>query len=427
MRFIAAIAIFLTAFAITANMHIYVQSLRLFIYAWHIFVPVIPIHLALALFMGTLLQADRATSLYYLWAILFLLVIGISLMSATGSAASISEATRYATTFGIGLSFLAVAQHRTLAIAGALGIGFATLVAAGISFAEFLNPDFTAIVDQRYERDQIKEGVISRVGGLHINPNSNARFMTFGMFVSCFFLPKKFRLLFCLFVGAAVFTTVSRSGMLTWALAMIMLTYLGQLGSGKAHTKLIGVVGISVLGLLLTTGQIPKLINYTGMDEYMSESMIDRLSSGFFDQGDESTGARKELVGLGVEMYSDNPIIGAGPGQSRALGDTGLGSHNMLIQIAAELGTVGLLVYFGLFLVPLSLRSSKAMSFFVLLTVSGMFAHDLLGKAVIAFILPAGIVLLSKLDLQQHQSRTHNSRSNKKRRRRSSRPAVARA
>ena len=308
-----------------------------------------------------------------------------------------------------------------------MGIAFATFTAAGISYAEFLNPDFTAIVDQRYEHDKIREGEITRVGGLHINSNSNARFLAFGMFVSCFFLPQRLRLLFCLFVGAAVFTTVSRSGMLTWALAMVMLAYLGQLGSGKIHTKLIGIVGISALGLLLTTGQIPKLIESTGMDEFMSEQMITRLSSGFFNQEDESTAIRKDLIALSLEMYADNPILGTGPGQSRALGDVGLGSHNMILQIAAEFGTVGLIAYFSLLLIPLSLRSSKATCFFILFTVSGMFAHDLLVKAVMAFILPAGIVLLSKLDLQQHKSRARSSNSRKRRRRRSSRPDVARA
>lgn len=406
MRTIAAVAIFMTAFAVTANMHVYVQSLRIGIHGWHVFLPTIPIHLTLALMMGNLLKTDRPTLMYYLWATVFLLSISASIMS-TGVLESrgTSEAIRYATIIGISLSFLSAAQNRFLATAGALGIALATITAASVSVAEFLNPNFTAIVDQLFDHDKIKEGVITRVGGLHINPNTNARFISLGMFVSCFFIPQKFRLIFCSLVGAAVFTTASRSGILTWGLAMMMLIFLGQFSSGKLFTKSIGFIGICTLGLLLTTGQIPKVMETTGLDEFMSKNMLERVSSGFFDQQDESTTTRKELAALALEIYTDNPILGAGPGQSVGLGDIGLGSHNTALQIAAEYGTLGLLSYFGLFLIPLILRSSKAICFFILFNFSLLFAHGVLTNAAIAFILPTGIVLLSKLDMQQRGSR----------------------
>ena len=139
---------------------------------------------------------------------IFLFVIGISVVFVESGGGAISEAAKYVTVGAIGVSFLALVQNRALATAGALGIACATLVAAGVSFAEFLNPDFTLIVDQRYERDKIREGVIARTGGLHINSNSNARVMALGMFVGCFFLQRKFRFIFCLVVGAAVFTSL---------------------------------------------------------------------------------------------------------------------------------------------------------------------------------------------------------------------------
>lgn len=388
--------------------------------------PIIPIHLALALLMGTLFKADRAAILYYLWAGLFLLVVALS-VALSADSSGISEANRYASTIGIGLTFVAAVQHRTLATAGALGIALATCAAASISFAEFFNPEYTAIVDQRYENDAIKENVISRVGGLHVNPNTNARIMTFGMFVSCFFLPKHLRLLLCLFVGAAVFTTVSRSGMLTWAIAMVMLTALGQFSSGKAFTKLFGFIGVGALGLLIVTGQVPKVLEATGLEEFMTGSMLDRVSSGFISQESSSTDVRLELVPLAIELYSQNPIFGAGVGQSKELGDTGQGPHNAFLEVAAELGTVGLVVFLFLFLIPILLKSPKAICFITLFAFSCMFGHGILVKATLAFILPTGIVLLSRLDSQQQKARQVRSQKGRRRRRRRRLPQHAAA
>ena len=419
MRSIALFTIFITAFLITANIHIYVQSLRLFIYAWHIFVPVIPLHIILAITMGVLLKPDRATTLYYVWWGCFLFVIGLSVVFVAGERGAISEAVKYVTVGGIGVSFLAVVQNRALAIAGALGIACATLLAAGVSFAEFLNPDFTMIVDQRYEYDSIREGVISRTGGLHINANSNARIMALGMFVSCFFLQRNFRFVFCLIVGAAVFTTVSRSGMITWALAMVLLTALGQFSGGRLLAKVLGFSVVALLAVLLTTGKVPTLIAALGLEEFMSEQMVERVSEGFLAQEDGSTSSRKDLAHLAIELYADNPILGAGLGSSSALGDVGLGSHNTLLQIAAELGTVGFITTLGLFLVPLILKSENGFCFMVLFCVSSMFAHSLINKVTLSFILPAGLVLLSKLDQPVPRLSKASSRRRKRKRSRS--------
>ena len=419
MHAISKIAVFAAAFAITANMQEYVHSLRVGIYSWHIFVPVIPVLTLLAIANGIITKPDRPTRVYYLWCILFLLTIVSSVVLVESGGSAISHATRYTTNFLIGMSFLALVQDRKLATAGALGVAFATIIAAGVSFAEFLNPDFTMIVDQRYVRESIKEGVISRVGGLHINPNSNARLMVLGMFVSSFFLQQKFRLLFCIFVGAAVFTTVSRSGILTWTTAMILLLVLGQLTPGKNFLKIVGLGGITIMGLLLTSGQIPTIINSLGLNEYMSEGMVERLSSGFFSQGDGSTNTRLDLYSYGFEIYADHPILGAGLGSTADLGGTGYSTHNSLLEISAELGTVGLLIILSLFMITLSLKSPKATCFMIVLTLSSMFAHGVYQNPALSFILPIGVILLSKLDQPGKSPAVNRQR---KRRRISRRP-----
>jgi hypothetical protein len=422
MQKIALFVIFTTAFAITANLHIYVQTQRLGgIYAFHVFLPVIPVQFFLALALGHLFKLDRVTRLYLLWWTFFFLVIAMSIIFVDGGTNALAEAQRYSIVAAISLSFLTVVQNRSLAIAAAYGIACSTLLAAGISFAEFLNPDFTMIVDQRYEHDKIKEGVVGRIGGLYVNPNANARLMALGMFVSCFFLPQKYRLIFCAFVGCAVFTTVSRSGIVTWAFAMVMLTALGQLAPGKIVTKAIGLSAVAILAVLLSTGALPKLLESAGLDEFMSPKMTERLSSNFFTQEDGSTSSRKDLAVYAIDMFADNPILGAGLGQSTDLGEIGLGSHNTMLQIASETGTLGLVVYLCLFLIPLSQKSVKGTAFMLLYTLSSMFGHGLMHLPALAFILPAGIVLLCKLDQRVSKS------SGRRRRRKMIRPAHARS
>lgn len=412
---LAILGIFATAFLMTANMQIYIHSLRLGIYSWHIFVPVVPFQIALAFMLGNLLRLNLATRLFMLWWLLLLILMAVSLALVNDSEAAIARASQYTIIALMSMSFVAVTQQPALIKAGVYGIAAAITVAAGVSIAEFINPDFNMVVDQRYE-SRTREGEIQRVGGLYVNANLNARVMALGMFVCAFFLPRRLRLLFCLLIGAGVFTTVSRSGISTWIMAFVMLFVLGQMSSGRIMARILGLTTVVIVAAALSAGKIPEMLEAAGLDEYMDQGMMERLSSSFFSQEDDSTSGRRDLARHAIELYAENAFLGAGLNGSANLGETDLGPHNTMLEIAAELGTGGLLVYLGIFIIPFYMRSPKAGAYLAIYFFSSMFGHGLLAKPSLAFIIPAGIVLLSDLD---HRIRNSSRRVRKKRKRRS--------
>jgi len=417
MQRIAVVLIFFTTFIITANMHMYIHSLRLGIYSWQIFVPVIPIQLFLVAALGNWKRLDSPTIQYMTWWALLLVTMALSFVFVQDSQKAYGIFVQYITIATISLTFLAVVQQPILVKSAAYAITAACVIAAGVSFIEFMNPDFNMIVDQRYE-SKAKDGVVGRVGGLYQNPNNNARLMTLGMFVSAFFIPQRYRMPLCIFVGCAVFTTLSRSGMLTWGLAMMLLSMLGQFAPGKIAAKIAGIGTVALLASALTLGLIPVFLEKTGLDEFMTPSMIERVSTSFFEQADGSTESRDILLSAGLELYSNNAFTGTGLGGSTDLADTGLGPHNTPLEIAIELGTIGLLIYMSMVLIPLGKKSVKGLAFVGLFTVSSLFSHGLLDYPSLAFILPAGIVLLSRLDAKS------NLKSKRRKRRRRSNSVI---
>lgn len=394
---LAAIIVFATAFLISANFQGYVQSLRIGIYEYHVFMPVIPLLLALAIFTGNWRKLQLSTVLYILWWVGLCLVVTASLIFVNADTGAVSKASQMVAAGLISVTFVMVAQNPLVAKAGMLGVAAAVFAAAGISLAEFLDPSFNMIIDQRYQTRTLEDGV-QRVGGLHVNPNLNACIMALGMFAAAFVIPLRLRLIFCMLVGAAVFTTVSRGGIVTWTLAIVMLAMLGQFSIGRATSWLMGIFIVFGLSLLLVSGTIPKYLENSGIDDLMTENMVDRLSTNFFTQEDGSTSSRKDLIVAAAELYSENPILGAGLTSAAQLGELQLPAHNTILDIAAELGTFGVLTYLSIILVVAHSKSTKAAAFLILFLLQNMFIDSLLIKSALVFILPAGIILLIKLD-----------------------------
>lgn len=415
MHKIAAVLIFATAFLISANAQVYIQSLRIGIYEYHIFLPIIPLQIALVLATGNWRKPHAATLLYILWWVIIFLVIIASLLFVDAGTAAVSKASQIVSAALISISFLLAAQHPSVAKAGLLGIAAAVIAASGVSLAEFIDPSFNMVVDQRYETRTLEDQV-QRVGGLHVNPNMNASIMVLGMFAAAFLVPLQLRLIFCIVVGAAIFTTVSRSGILSWVLAMTMLTMLGQFSMGKLMTKVLGIFVAITLTTFLISNTLPDILESAGLDELMTDNMVERLSSNFFTQDDGSTSSRKNLVMAAGELYSQHPILGSGLNSATQLGEWKLTAHNTVMDIAAELGTLGVLAYLSIILIVVYFKSTKAAGFLVLFFFQNMFIDGLLNKSALSYILPAGVVLLIQLDQKRLSSQRRKYRKKKQNR-----------
>ena len=413
---LAAIGIFATVFLMTANLQIYIHSLRIGLYSWHIFLPVIPIQILIALALGTWMRIDRASILFIGWWMTLLVIMGASILFVDSGARAISEVSRQFTVALMSITFMIVVQRPALVKSAMYAICCAIILAAGVSVLEFINPDINVITDRVFEQVAI-EGKVQRPGGLHVNPNANARVMALGMFVSVFFLPQRFRFIFCLITGVGIFVTVSRAGISAWAIAMVFVGILGQFGNGKHAVKIFGLVFIVGMASALATGQIPIFLEKTGIDQYMTVDMTERLSGNFFSQDDDSTGARTRLAQLAIEKYSEHALFGSGIGSAMNLGDMQLGPHNTLLKIAVELGTLGALSFIAIIAIPFYLRSTKAAAFVFLHFYLSMFSDSSLSLPTLAYILPAGTVLLGLLDQKKrYASRKRRSRRKRKRR-----------
>lgn len=401
----------LLSFFFVSNLQTLVTENTSGIQHYHQYIVAIVICILLGAFTKMIIQADRASYLYISWYATFIGVCAVSLLIVKNDQAAIDQFINYSWFAGLSCAFLLVIQRPDLMKAAGLGVLAASLVKAGISLFEFFNPDLVLLGST-----EDVAGTIGRSPGLHYDPNRNGHALVLSMFVAQFFIPRHLRLPFALLIGAAVLCTFSRSSMLAWGLAVVFSTLLGYHGSGSYILKSVALALVGAAGYIIASGMAPQLIIDWGLAEFVNENMMDRLTGSLFGQEDESNVARIEIAQAGWQMYASNPWTGAGLGATAQLLDTGAivygGVHNTLLDIAAELGTLGAITFLCLGLLPFLTNSSSCLLFALLYFFTAMFAHTQLEEAFIAILLPMGV-----LHLNRHQNRSGRSRRRRRRRR----------
>jgi O-antigen ligase len=180
--------------------------------------------------------------------------------------------------------------------------------------------------------------VMGSLNGLFGNPNDMAaNLVTFLPFVVALGLRRDsrvFRLVALCgvpLIAAGIIFSKSRGGTLGLLAMLAVLLY--QTG------RLRPAVAVVVLAAGLSA--VP----------FLPESFTDRMAS-IFDAEKDPTGsreARKALLREGLKAYLAHPFTGVGAGQFQNYGSDGQKSwrqtHNAPLQVAAELGTIGLIVY----------------------------------------------------------------------------------
>lgn len=188
--------------------------------------------------------------------------------------------------------------------------------------------------------------VYQRAVGLSGGANTTARYFIYGIILLVYlqnqFAQKKFiRYSLILGIGiliAGVFYSGSRSGIILFLIIAMLYVY----QSFQLKTQPIVIIVIIGLGLYgyfsFSEGTIFEL-------DAIYESIV---------EGSDTVGIRYELIKSGWQMFLDHPITGVGIGQfqafwplyaPRSLQGRPLTPHNTYIQILAETGFVGLLVF----------------------------------------------------------------------------------
>ncbi len=144
----------------------------------------------------------------------------------------------------------------------------------------------------------------------------------------------------------ATFATLSRAGMLALAGAVVVGILFG--GRWRAWPAVLAVVAVAVGGFYLASAE-------TGVTERLTSS---------------NTSGRQDLWTVGMRVVADNPVLGAGVGNSRFatadyvvqpgliaadqfIVDEHYAVHNIYLHVLADLGIVGFLLFAGILLYAL--------------------------------------------------------------------------
>ena len=408
--FISRILVFLVVFVLVTNIARVILGARIGIVPYQVHIASALVFTFLAILSGRFFRLSKANLVVLGWlaSLSFVMIVSVLFVSNDYLALEVFK--------GIGrfimmaVTFTVLMQNRELLPASGYGALAAVVVSMVVSYMEFTNPEFRIVRDVMFETDADRVGA-QRIAGLHVDPNENGSLMVLGLFVTQYFLPKSLRFIFALLIGFAVFTTASRGSLILWLIVISVCFWLGVYSKGKVIPKITALSIAAIFTLLVSTGQVPVIVNALNLEEYMNQNMIDRLSSGFLTQEDGSTQARLIAIQENLENFGNHPIIGSGLGDSISDKFT-IGSHNMLLRMASELGLVGVMVYLSLLVVPIIAKSKEGFFFVVFFYISNLFNHTAFERSTFAILVPLAIIYFAA---QPEKSRSKKRRRHRKR------------
>ena len=142
------------------------------------------------------------------------------------------------------------------------------------------------------------------------------------------------------------------------SIPVILLAGIISLYAG-ARQMIIGVFVIALIWVLASFGRrgifIVALMSLLVPLLYFFSSNINELFSSTVEEGYVEGGGRGIWLLAGVQMFLDNPILGAGFGRFNLMGDYDTYPHNLIIEILCETGIVGFVVIIGILILMLVL------------------------------------------------------------------------
>jgi O-antigen ligase len=253
---------------------------------------------------------------------------------------------------GVILSTLGIAQFSGSHL---LGGGFqGALVIAEINRSILVLTEGTAVVDRvpdwsqwwRYNNWYSTAFDSLRATGTAWSPMSFAQMI----FISFFPLVT---LVLTIVEAAALIATLSRGAWIGTAVGIMVIILYFVRGRMRVKKALFSrLLLISCAGILVFLIIVPK--------EQLSTAIIAIVSSFQAEvdvsQFDSSNSARFGTYQTGFDLFIANPVTGVGPGNYSIASNSGEGatSHNLYLDIAAEMGLLGLLLFASILLMSLS-------------------------------------------------------------------------
>lgn len=240
---------------------------------------------------------------------------------------------------------------------------------------------------------EFKSQVADRASGFPGNPNASA-LITAMLVAMCVRYDRVYFMdLLILFAGGiAIFLTLSRGGLFTYAIFFVI--YLYFTGQGNRLKQLMVLPAVIFVTVPIVVFSVSHLVSSSEM--FQGENAQRRLQT--FSFGSESEGVydtdniRLGLIPQYLALIDEAPIFGHGSGFSRSLP---FRPHNMYLEFWVNNGIISLLCYIWLLLglMILSLQRQYPAGFAVALItiIGGFFAHDIAQYP--AFLFSAGFAM----------------------------------
>lgn len=280
-------------------------------------------------YAGTMYSTLLAISfIWILWSGILVVGVAESITSFRGSV------TAFAGLFVAGLVWQA-GEAKTLVLFRMVGLAGLMSILAGV-LQLFVTPDLGGILEFPYEREQV--GLERPVTGLQENPNAAAYYYLIALaaaWIGAARVERRAEVGFWMLVGigcaAMIVLTGSRSGIV----GLMVVVVAGVLVWAQERASRLGlVVGLLVAGILGLA---------FGVEFVRTERVVELPT-----RVAEISIVESNHYGLWVRgwgLVSDSPILGAA---EHGFGEGGLNYHNDFVQVAAEQGLPGLVLFLAL-------------------------------------------------------------------------------
>jgi len=328
-------------------------------------------------------------SLLARWCFGFLLISGVWFLFQTGdSEIGLQELRTRILSISFILVLLCVFRSEDEFLWARWAIFTAVLVAIGLNIYELFNPlTFSE--------------VMGRSAGLYINPNISGLALMIGLILTIGLLRQRYRLLFAVVVGAAIFTTFSRAAIVGWLITVIILIKRGQISLRRSLVIGCGILAVSSILIVAAWDQLQYRLEDLGV---LNSNVIERAQ--WFNKPvaeDDSAIDRHDVAEIALEKFSDRPLFGNGVGASLRLlmvhGGLEISSHNQYLNLMVDHGILGVFILPLLVLALIWRSRGEARDIAITLGLPilfmGFFSHNLLEERYI--LLPLALVSMMSL------------------------------
>ena len=360
----------------------------------------------------------KEVSLISIFYCTFMFVCLSSLLFISNEPSSIQEFMGYAWMCIFCLGFVFAFKHEGMLKATSYGSLVAVLLMSFINIYEFVDSDFRVYANAVNDMEDVIVGRASRILGLHPDQNTSSYAIVFSVYVISYYLNKKLAILIAILSFFPVVATFSRSGIVLWALVLLLIAITTDGGKLSIRGALAGTFTLALITYMVLSGQLIELLINAGFENSLNQDMRDRLSGNIFNQTDASSGERKDLVSRSVEAFTSNPIGGIGLG---IFGSDDIfyenSAHNMFLQLGAELGLMGLASYVFLMAIPLFLKSWFAAKFSILAIFVSLFTHTALWEPWFLYCTAMALVFIPRDARLKNDGNRRRNKSKKRKRR----------